>query len=62
MVFQKGDRMLSVKCIQILWKLGKHNGYHLMNMANTEKNLQNISTYQKLGLATASKDSCIPHL
>lgn len=42
--FQKGCRVLSAKCIQIWWELGKHKVYHLMNMANIEKYLQNIDT------------------
>lgn len=46
MVFQKRCRNV-IKLIQIL-ELGKHNRYHLMNVANVEKNLQNLNVHQNL--------------
>lgn len=40
--------MLSFKLFQIL-ELEKHNRYHLMNVPNIEKNLQNPNVNQNLG-------------
>ena len=53
--FQKGCGVLSAKCIQIWWELGKHKVYHLMNMANIEKYLQNIDTNQNLDFSYSIK-------
>lgn len=58
MVFQKGCRILPIKLFQILQKLGKQNGYHLLNMANAERNLKTTST-KVLAFTAAFKNSYI---
>lgn len=47
--------MLSIKLIQILQKLGKQNGYHLLNTANVERNLQNNNINQNPGFKGSIK-------